>query len=127
MANLFFTVDGLAGTNQLAADTVQWRARAHRALRAAVAQQGWADNGGTATVEVTVYEDPGTLAARELTTVMEAVACLTGGEDPVLPAPTGRLRILTFYKRADDGATAASGEAVVAEGVAVAVKAGWDK
>ena len=125
MANLFFTVDGLAGGNQLAEETTQWRDRARRALRAAVAQQGWADVGGPVTVEVTVYEDHGTPAAREQTTVLEAVAALTGGEDPVLPPPTGRIRVLTFYEEADDGATAASGEAAVAEGVGVVVKAGW--
>ena len=127
MGNLFFTVDGLAGTNQLEQETIAWRPRCARALRAAVAQQGWADNGGTVTVAITVYESPGTPAARELTTVMEAVASLTGGENPVLPPPTGRLRILTFYERADDGVTAASGEAAVADGIAVAVKAGWDQ
>ena len=55
MESLFFTVDGLAGTNQLAAETAAWRARCARALRDAVAQQGWADVGGTVTVEVTVY------------------------------------------------------------------------
>lgn len=116
MGSLFFAVSGLAGGNQLAEETIAWRDRARRALRAAVAQQGWADAGGAVTVKVTVYEDPGTLAARGLTTVLEAVACLTGGEDPVLPPPTGRLRILTFYERADGDA---------GEGVGVTVKAGW--
>ena len=127
MGTLFFSVDGLAGTNQLAQETVQWRDRCGRALRAAVAQQGWADDGGTVTVEVTVYsgrdsESPN----RALTTVMETVAALTGGENPVLPPPAARIRALTFYEPADDG-DVASDDLVVVEGVAVAVKAGWDK
>lgn len=125
MGDLFFAVAGLAGGNQLAEETIAWRDRARRALRAAVAQQGWVDVGGTVTVTITVYENPWTPAARELTTVMEAVAALTGGENPVLPPPTGRIRVLTFYEKADDGVTAASGEAAVAEGVGVTVKAGW--
>lgn len=118
MGDFFFAVAGLAGGNQLAEETIAWRDRARRALRDAVAQQGWADVGGTVTVIITVYENPGTLAARELTTVMEAVAALTGGENPVLPPPTGRIRVLTFYERADDAA---------GEGVGVTVKAGWDQ
>lgn len=125
MGDLFFAVAGLAGGNQLAEETIAWRDRARRALRAAVAQQGWVDVGGTVTVTITVYENPRTPAARELTTVMEAVAALTGGENPVLPPPTGRIRVLTFYERADDGATVASGEAPVGEGVGVTVKARW--
>ena len=125
MGDLFFAVAGLAGGNQLAEETTQWRAQCARALRDAIAQQGWADNGGTVTVTITVYENPETPAARELTTVLETVASLTGGENPVLPPPTGRIRVLTFYERADDAATAASGEAVLVEGVGVTVKAGW--
>lgn len=121
MGNLFFTVDGLAGTNQLAAETVQWRDRCGRALRAAVAQQGWADNGGPVTVFLTVYSGPAASAARRLTTVMEAVAALTGGEDPVLPPPTGRIRVLTEYEPDD---VVVNDDCVVAEGVAVAVKGG---
>ena len=56
---------------------------------------------------------------------MEAVAALTGGENPVLPPPTGRIRVLTFYEKTDEEYDAASSEPVYVEGVAVTVKAGW--
>lgn len=48
MGDLFFAVAGLAGGNQLAEETTQWRARCARALRDAIAQQRWADDAATA-------------------------------------------------------------------------------
>lgn len=48
----------------------------------------------------------------------EAPLYLRGYYRVALPQPPGRIRVLTFYERADDAA---------GEGVGVTVKAGWDQ